>query len=225
MNLPPAIRNLSRKHWLIIIGAVTVVISGVILWFLSGALTELGDDPGIPAFMRRPGESSLYAQIEQKKVAIQDQETIASRLPEVTAKLEGMKADIAAASKRLPREAQKAEMRQLIEDLARQVGGTSKGVVIKGVQIRESAPTAGRGGQSGGDMATVEYSTNCITDMDGLIQFVNLIERNERFMTIEGIQLSAGGVQPDTVAGKLDFKPHQVTLRIVTYIDQSGGRK
>lgn len=221
MKLPPALLNITRKQWLIGIAVATVLVAGLLLWLLMGALNKLGADDKVPGFLRRAGDgSSLFAQIEQKQAAIAKQRDIAKRLPVVTAELEGMKTEIEAARKRLPREAQKAEMRQLIEDLARQVGGGSK-TIVKSVQIRESAPpkaTRGRGPTN--DIATIEYSTQVVTDMDGLIQFVNLIERNERFMTIDGIQLASGGVETDKTTGKVELKPHNVTLRILTYIDR-----
>jgi len=218
VKLPPALQKLTRNQWLIVVAALTAVVAGTFAWLLSGALTVLGPDPDIPPMLRRSDDASLFAQIDQKTAAIEEQRKIGARLDEVTRKLEGMKTEIEAARKRLPRDAQKGEMRQLIEDLARQVGSGAKGVVIKSVQIRESAPASGRG--QPGDITTVEYSTQCVTDMDGLIQFINLIERNERFMTVEGIQITSGGVANDLTSHKVEAKPHAVSLRIVTYIDR-----
>ncbi len=134
-----------------------------------------------------------------------------------------MKSDIAAARKRLPTEAQKAEVRQLIEDLARQVGSGSGALVVRSVAIREAAPTATAGRKTGGsDYKTIEYQTSVSADMDGIIQFINLIERNERFMTVEGIMLTTGGITSANDGGKIQGKPHTVQLRIITYIDSSG---
>lgn len=221
MNLQ-ALKNLQRKHWLMIIGGATLVFASGFTYLAAGSLHRLGEDPGVPSFLRRTGdEQSLFAQIAARQSAIAEQNAVAAKYEQRKAILDGMKADIAAARKRLPTEAQKAEVRQLIEDLARQVGSGENALVVKSVSIREAAPTTGR--KAANDYQTIEYQTNVSADMDGIIQFINLVERNERFMTVEGIQLTTGGVSSASEAGgKVTGKPHSVQLRIITYIDSSG---
>lgn len=211
-----------------IIAGVTIAISAAFIYALAGSLSRLGNDEGVPSFLRREGDSmSLFAQMAARQNSIAEQSVVASKFEARKAILDGMKTDIAAARKRLPTEAQKAEVRQLIEDLARQVGTGAGALTVRSVAIREAAPSTSRT-RSSGDYQTVEYQTTVTTDMDGIIQFINLIERNERFMTVEGIQIASGGVSPSTDAGKIDSKPHNVNLRIITYIDatgrQSGGK-
>ena len=41
-------------------------------------------------------------------------------------------------------------------------------------------------------------------------------------MTVEGIQLTGGGVAGNNESGKVEAKPHTAQLRIVTYIDTTG---
>lgn len=225
MNLP-ALKNLQSKHWLMIIGGITIIITGVLVFLLAGSLSRLGEDEGVPALLRRQGDSqSLYAQISARRTSINDQNTVAAKFDARNAILISMKSDIDAARKRLPTEAQKAEVRQLIEDLARQVGTGSNGVLIKSVAIREAAAAGSRKAE---DYQTIEYQTSVVADMDAIIQFINLIERNERFMTVEGIQLASGGVSTSGDSGKVQTKPHTVQLRIITYIDSQSrqpGRK
>lgn len=220
MNLKQ-LKELPRKTWLIVIAAATVVLSGVVIYFLAGSLHRLGPDPGVPGLLQRQGdESSLFAQIAAKDAAIAEQNAIAAKFAERDALLKSMKADIDAARKRLPTEAQKAEVRQLIEDLARQVGTSAGALVVRSVSIREAAAAAGRGAAQ--DYKTIEYQTTVSSDLDGIIHFINLVERNERFMTIEGIQLTSGGVAVNNETGKVETKPHTAQLRIVTYIDTTG---
>ena len=220
MNLDK-LKNLPRKVWLIVVAAVTVVFSAGIIYALAGSLHRLGEDPEVPGFMRRSGdETSLYSQIVVKDGEIAAQNAIAAKLPEREALLDSMKADIAAARKRLPSEAQKAEVRQLIEDLGRQVGSASGSLMVRSVSIREAAPTGGRSAAS--EYTSIQYQTVVTSDMDGIIQFINLIERNERFMTIEGIQLSTGGVALNAETNKVDNLPHTANLTIVTYLDSAG---
>jgi len=228
VKLPPFLQKLERKHWLIVIGVTTALIGGVFVYLAMGSLRRLGADPEVPAILRSAGDStSLFAQIADKEQAILAQQLIAAKFKEREALLTSMKADIDSARKRLPSEVKKGEVRQLIEDLARQVGTVSGALTVKTVSIRESAATATRG--SSQDYRTVEYQIAISADLDGLIQFINLVERNEQFMTIEGIQLTAGAVAIDRASGKIEPKPHNVQLRIVTYIDAtaaaSAGRR
>lgn len=212
------LKRVQRKHWLIIIAGVTVLLASLFIYALAGSLARLGNDEGIPSFMRRDGdESSLFAQMAARQASIAEQSAVALKYDARKAVLDGMKADIAAARKRLPTEAQKAEVRQLIEDLARQVGSGSGALTVQSVAIREAAPSSRA--RTANEYQTVEYQTSIASDMDGIIQFINLIERNERFMTVEGIQIASGGVMPSSEAGKIERKPHAVNLRIITYID------
>ena len=222
MNLT-VLKNLPRKTWLIVIGATTLVLSAVIIYLMAGSLQRLGEDPDVPGFMRRAGdEQSLFAQIATKDSEIAAQNAIAAKHSERQRLLDSMKNDIEVARKRLPTESQKAETRQLIEDLARQVGSTAGALVVKSVSIREAAPSSGRA--AAGDYQSIEYQTAVTSDMDGLIQFINLIERNERFMTVEGIQLTTGGVVFNRDTSKVENKQHTANLRIVTYTDSSGAK-
>ena len=224
MNLQ-ALKNLPRKHWLMIVGAVTVALSGAILYMIAGSLNRLGDDAGVPSFMRRAGsDQSLYAQVRAKEDAIKAQDEIFTKTKERQALLDSMTTDIAAARKRLPTDVQKAEVRQLIEDLARQVGSASGALTVKTVSIREAAAAKAGGGAAASDYRSIEYQTTVSADMDGIIQFINLIERSERFMTIEGIQLTTGGVALNSDSGKIENKQHTAQLRIVTYIDSAGSQ-
>ena len=70
MNLKQ-LKDLPRKTWLIIIASVTVVLAGVVIFFLAGSLHRLGNDPDVPSLLRREGDSgSLYAQIAAKEQEI-----------------------------------------------------------------------------------------------------------------------------------------------------------
>lgn len=218
MKLPPFIEKLERKHWLIVVGVATLLVTGVFAYLTMGSLRRLGVDPEVPAIIRSSGDaSSLFAQIADKEQAIAKEQQVAAKYKEREALLTSMKADIESARKRLPSEVKKGEVRQLIEDLARQVGTATGALTVKTVSIRESAATAARGASQ--DYRTVEYQIAVSADLDGLIQFINLIERNEQFMTVEGIQLTAGAVAVDRTGGKIEAKPHNVQLRIITYID------
>jgi hypothetical protein len=217
MNLQ-TLKNLPRKTWLIIVVATTVALSAGLIYAISGSLHRLGADPDVPGLLRGAGDAnSLFAQIAAKETDIATQNAAAAKLPERQALLAGMTTDIAAARKRLPPIAQKTEVRQLFEDLGRQVGSASNALEVKTFNVREAPSASGRGATS--DYKSVEYQVAVTADLDGIIQFINLIERNERFMTVEGIQLTTGGVAMNNASGKVEAKPHTAQLRIVTYID------
>lgn len=222
MNLE-VLKKLSRKHWLIIVGVVSVAFAALFIYLLSGSLARLGPDEEVPAWLRAEGDGeSLYAQIAAANEATAKENAFAAGGKQKQDLLDSMKSDITAARKRLPTEAQKAEVRQLIEDLGRQVG-TGKGALsVRSVSIREVAAAGGRGATN--DYKTIEYMTAVSADIDGIIQFINLIERNDRFMTVEGIQITPGGVALSTETSRIEAKPHAAQLRIVTYIDASGGQ-
>lgn len=223
MNLKD-LKSLSKKQWLIAIAAITIVVSGFLLWRTSLALNRLGPDEGVPSFLRRDGdESSLWAVINQTNLQIAEQNALASKISVVKAQLAAMQADIEAARKRLPTDSQKSEMRQLIEGLGRRVGAGANPLVIKSVQIRVAANGTGRRGAVG-DYQMVEYNLQIQSDMDGVIQFINLIESHERFMTVDSMQLSTGGVTVDAKTNKVEFKPHSISLKILTYIDTGSKR-
>ncbi|MCS6971226.1 MAG: type 4a pilus biogenesis protein PilO [Planctomycetota bacterium] len=220
MKLPP-LAALTPRHWLIIIAVATVAISGLFIFLAWRVLQRLGPDPGMPALLQRfagAGEQTLFAQIAAAEAEIARQEGEAARYPERKALLESMQNDIAAARRRLPSEAQKPEMAQLIYDLARQVQGGPGGFTIVSLTITESASEA-RGKRQ--NYQTVVYQVQVTSDIDGIIHFINLVERSDRFMTIEGIQITSGGVHSDRETGAIEYKPHTAQLRIVTYVDTS----
>jgi Tfp pilus assembly protein PilO len=221
VNLPPAIANLQRKHWLIIIAALALALTAMFAWFAWSALGRLGHDDAVPSIIRRQETGSLFAQIDETMTQIAAQNAIAAKLEERKAVLASMRADMEKARKRLPTEAEKTGVRQLIEDLARQVGSAANPLQVKSVSIRESAATGGSRGATGAAYKTLEFQTAITADMDGLIQYINLIERNERFMTVESISIAGGKVTLDRATSKVVPSPHAINLRIVTYIDTS----
>lgn len=221
MRLPP-LKDWTTRHWLIAIAVATAALAGLFGYLLARSLRQLGEDPQLPALLRRAGnEQSLYARIRATEAQIAEQEAVAARYAERKALLDGMKHDIAAARRRLPSEAQKPEMSQLIYDLARQVQGSVGTFTIASLAIQEAGQ--GQGGRGRQDYQTVVYQVTANADFDSILAFINLVERNDRFMTLDGIQITSGGVQVERDSGVLTYKPHTVQLRIVTYVDTTVG--
>ncbi|MEK7412645.1 MAG: hypothetical protein AAB263_04935 [Planctomycetota bacterium] len=220
-----ALKKLSRFHWLIIIGAVTLLLAALFVFLANSALNELGQEENgsVPTFLLRAGDADArWTQITDLRKQIDEQEKVAKQLVEKRKRLESMQLDIEAARKRLPSaaEAQRAAMYQMLFGLSVQATSGTNAVTMKsfGIDFKGGGSSRGR---SAGDIVKVEISTQVLADMDGLIRFLNLIERHERLMIVESIMLTNGGVAKNEETKRIEVKPHSVSLKIVTYIDNS----
>lgn len=203
------------------IPAVVAVAAGYYGW---KALGDLGADPSIPGFLRREGMGK-WAEITAVQDQIAEKDKIIKRKPEIEAKIRDLQDDIAAAEERLPREAEKAQMREVIERLAREIPPELGNVKLKSVRITEDAPQA-IGGSKRGGLSTVTYQTEIQGDLNGIIKYIDSIEKNTRFMAVNQISFKGGGVSMDAADGKpkVKFEPHSVRMDIVTYVYATGGK-
>ena len=73
-------------------------------------------------------------------------------------------------------------------------------------------------------MQTVTYQTEIIGDLNGIIKYIDTIEKNPRFMRVSAFTLKPGaaGVDKDK---KVTFPPHSVSMTIVTYVYNPGKGK
>jgi hypothetical protein len=214
------LKKIEKKHWYAIVGGATVLVVGAFAWLSWQVLGQIGPDPELPASLQRTVGDSKWEQIAQRKndtAALQD--TIRKR-PQVEQQLKDMKADIDAARGLLPPQSEKAVMRDTIDRLAREIEPGVGTVRVKSVSIREAASAAGRG--KGPEYQSVEYVTQLACDMDGLIAFIDRIEKYDRFMSVDNFQLTTGGVQIDKESKKPVKGLHNVTMKIVTYIYNGG---
>src|SRR5690606_10397024 len=99
-----------------------LLVAGAIGYFSWKILNELGPDEALPTFMHRPG--GVWTTIRQVEDGIRTEEAVAAREPQVRQQLESLEGEIALAEQRLPLEAEKTVVRQLIEDLARNIPET-----------------------------------------------------------------------------------------------------
>jgi hypothetical protein len=109
-------------------------------------------------------------------------------------------------------------MREVIERLAREIPPEIGIVKLKSVRILESdASPAKRGG-----LRTVTYQTEVTGDLNGLIKYIDSIEKNTRFMSVNTISFKGGGVKTDADnKTKLEYEPHSVKMDLVTYVYSS----
>ena len=233
VRLGAAFNRLSRPQRLGVMFSFPVIVALGSGWMAWTALGTLGPDEALPSLLKRQEAGSLVSQIDETNGQIASQEQVIARWPTVKARLKELQGDIAAAEERLPREVEKAQMRELIQRLARDIP-TDIGIIdIKSVRINDTAPDAGRGAAAakakGPTIATVTYQCDLRGDMNGLIKFIDSVEKHQRFMSVSNITLASGGAKEDATSqtGAIAYGLHTVKLDIVTYVftGQSGGAK
>ena len=225
-NVSSRFRALPRNQQLAITFGIPVAIVIAFGYFTWKVMGELGADPGVPSVLRRAGKGK-WAEITAVDDQIAEKQKIIERRKSVEDKLDALRADIADAEQRLPREAEKAQMREVIERLAREIPPELGVVKLKSVRIVEEtavggAKAAGAAAKKGPNLATVIYQTEVSGDLNGLIKYIDSIEKNTRFMAVNTISFKGGGVKADPDSkGKLIYEPHSVKMDLVTYVYSS----
>lgn len=221
-------KALPRNQQLITAFAIPLAIAGLFIWMMAKDLAKLGPDEAVPRLLQRTnGGLSLWEQIEALKVEIAAKDAIIAQRDGILAQLAELQNDIDAAESKLPRQAEKALIREVIQRLAREVPADVGTVQIKSVRISEDAGVKSGRASGRGEMSTLTYQTELLADTNGLIKFIDKIEKNERFMTVNTINLRSGDISADLTSEvpKPVYTPHQVRLDIVTYVYAKKGEK
>lgn len=215
-------KALPRNQQLGILFGIPVVVALTAGYFGWKVLGELGADPTIPGFLRREG--GVWANITDLQDQAAEKQKIIDRKPQIEATLRDLQDDIQSAEERLPRAAEKAQMREVIERLAREIPAELGIVKLKSVRITEDAPQAG--GSKRGGLSTVTYQTEVQGDLNGIIKYIDSIEKNTRFMAVNQLSFRSGAVALDSSDGKpkVKFEPHTVKMDIVTYVYATGAK-
>lgn len=228
-----AIRSFSdlnkNQQLAVLIGvpAVVAITLGVLIYRAMGVL---GPDPEdrLPGFMHRNLPGNKWEQITNLDKQIQEKDVIIARRQKVIDELNSLEADIKAGRERLPLESEKAEMRLLIEKLARDIPSDIGTVLVKSVKIIENTtaapasrqPSASRSGGSRPEQVT--YQTEISGDINGIIKYVDMIEKNPRFMLVNSFTLKPGKIGTDDEKRPV-LQPHEVKMNIITYVYNPGG--
>jgi hypothetical protein len=221
--------DLNKKQQLgVLIGvpALVAIVFGVLIYRAMGVL---GPDPesNIPGFMQRNLPGNKWSQIEDLKTQITQKDVIIARYEPAKIKLAGLEADIKAGRERLPLDSEKTEMRLLIDKLARDIPSDIGVVQIKSVKIIEESGNAGRSPAARSGSARPEqvtYQTELTGDLNGIIKYIDMIEKNPRFMLVNSFSLKPGKVSVDKESdGRLAFGHHDVKMNIITYVYNPGG--
>ncbi len=109
-----------------------------------------------------------------------------------------------------------SDMRQLIERLAREIPVDIGTVRYKSVNIRPEQK--GAGGRGGADYQTIIYQTEVEGDLNGIIKYIDALEKNPRFMTIRSMVIKPGDMRLTEGKDKIAYGLHSVNLEVVTYV-------
>ena len=198
---------------------VPVILIVAFGWMTNKALIELGPDPaldGLSFLQDKKNKKSLWKQIEGTRAQIAVQEQKAEELPALRDELAAKEKLNRELKVQLPTDAQKEVMRQLLQEMMTIPANIGK-VQYEGMTITEAGGKSGRRG-GGGAATTVTYRCNFQADMNGLIYFINRVEKSPRFMAVEQMRLQPGAVTVDTRAQKISRGLHRIDLEIVTYV-------
>jgi hypothetical protein len=97
-------------------------------------------------------------------------------------------------------------------------------VQVRSVRINEGSSAATRAGaRSGGNKPEqVVYQTELSGDLNGIIKYIDMIEKNPRFMLVNSLSLKPGGLSTDEEKRTV-FRPHEVKMNIITYVYNPSG--
>lgn len=219
-------KALPRPQRVALVFAMPVLVAmggGYVLW---GDLARLGPDDGVPSVLRRDTGAGVWNEIASVRSDIAQKDAVIAEHPKIQAQLKALRDDIAMAEERLPREAEKAQMREVIERLARDIPADIGKVSLKSVRIVEGTRQAGRASSSKADLQTITYQTEIEGDINGVIRFIDAVEKNPRFMKVMTIQIRGGQVKADMEAKppRPVFGLHSVRLDLVTFVySRKGG--
>jgi hypothetical protein len=213
----PAFSELNKRQQMAVLIGVPVLAVIVIGWFTNRALARLGPDPKLWSLVHRVQPGNVWEDINSKQTQIDEKNLIIAEGPKIEATIKALEDDIKEAEQRLPTEAEKADMRQLIEKLAREIPADIGIVRYKSVKITEGARNA-PGGRGGADYQQIVYTTEIEGDLNGIIKYVDSLEKNPRFMTVRSFTLKPGDMKLNEDKTKVTYALHQVTMDVVTYV-------
>lgn len=213
----PAFNTLDKRQQLTVLIAIPAAIVVILGYFSWRTLAKLGPDPSVPALLQRPG--GIWSEINARQDEIALKDAIILREPSIKLRLAALQDEIKLADDRLPKEAEKPEIRQLIEKLARDVPTSIGTVQFKGVRIIEGAAVKGQ------DYQPVSYQTEVAGDLNGIIKYIDSLEKNTRFMAVRSVTIKPVGVTLDTPNQRVVAGLHQVNMDIVTYVYVGSNKK
>lgn len=205
-----------RQQTMVLFGAPGLLVL-LFAWLSWGVLKQLGPDPAVPTMVQRPG--GIWSEIEATNLQIAEKQKVIDELPAIEKEIASLENEIKVAEERLPLEAEKPEVRALIERMAREIPTTLGTVQYKAVKINEGQIAKGQ------DYQTIIYQTEVAGDLNGIIKYIDSIEKNTRFMAVRNLTIKPGAVSWDKDAGRVVTQLHTVNMDIVTYVYNASQKK
>lgn len=221
-----AVRRLPRTQQLAIGYGIPVVIIGTFGWFTYQDLGEIGphhEDPSLglthadvrlPSFLNRTTEGSLGSEAAGLVGQIAAKQATINRRPAVEREKKAVEAEKDGYERQLPTDLEKAEMRRRIEDLARGA------VTLESVKIIEPVDSPRRGPAAGKASSTrdITFVAEIKGSFNGIIKYIDAIERSTRFMSVRTITIKPGSVSAPKGSDKPVFSDHSARIEILTHI-------
>jgi hypothetical protein len=214
-----ALPKIPKQAQLALMIVVPALVCGGIGWMTYKDLQILGEDPKLsPSFVRQKGDAkSLFAQIKKLDTEIQTNKGILQDKAKTEAEHKAALKVKQEAEDMLPKAAEKGELSQRIEELARLVPPTIGKVDLKSVVlVQGGAEARGRSPGPVGPQATT-LKTELTGDLNSIIAFIDAVEKNPRFMQVNSASIRSGSVGTSD-GGKIEYAAHTASLEIVTYI-------
>lgn len=206
--------QLDKRQQVIICVVVPLCAAAGLLYFSHKILKDLGPDPALPTFLQKPG--GTWTEINDTQVKVEAQIAIINRKPKVELQLKALQGEIKIAEERLPLEAEKTVVRSLIEEMARNVPTNIGTVQFKGLSIQAGGVVKGE------DYQPITYRTEIMADLNGLIKYIDQIEKNTRFMMVRNISIRPGALSINSEKQQIVSALHSVNMDIVTYVYNPG---
>ncbi|MBA3684402.1 MAG: hypothetical protein H0W72_04090 [Planctomycetes bacterium] len=205
--------QLDKRQQYTVLIAVPVLLGFLLGYLIYGVLGKIGPKPEL-LIRRQGGPDAVYTQILDLDAQIAEKQVIIDEEPKIDQRLKDLQDDIADAEERLPLEAEKSQMRELLEKLARGVPSTIGVVEFKSVRINEGAKERG---EKKAEYQSIIYQIELAGELNGIIKYIDSIEKNARFMAVKTLSIKPGEMSIDTSANKIVVKPHTVNMELITY--------
>lgn len=228
MPMPAFWTAMPRKNQLMIQHGIPAAIFLLGLFWVYKGLGTLGQidnaidtDNKFPSMLQRNTPDGIWATIDQTQTQIATLDATIATGPDIAKRLAALQDDIRNAQAQLPRETEKAEMRDLIERLAKEIPKAVGVIEIKSVAIKDDTERSA----GGTEPRTLSFTVDLVGQQDAIIDYIYAIERNQRFMTVDSISLQSGGLTVDPVSHHIIDGLHKVKLNIVTYVYNPDAKK
>lgn len=210
--------SLSKRQQFAIAFGVPGVIAVILAWLIYQKLGILGPDPAfanIPFFQRQVPEN-LWGQINDKQTEIDEKDKIIARGPARQKELDGLQGEIGAARDMLPRDKEVLEIVQKLSELARQIPSDVGVVKIGAVAYRDGNTQSARGATAN-ELPQISFDVDFDGDINGIIKYVDSIEKLRRYMAVTNLSIKPGKVSADKGAQDVRFELHHARMTIITY--------